>query len=222
MLVELFTSEGCSSCPPADRMIADLLESEEVDVAAVAFHVDYWNYLGWADRFSSAAWSDRQQRYASAFSTSRVYTPQVLVDGRDHRVGARGNAALTAIRAAAERAPSAELSATAARDGRSIEVQLEAKPADPDDDAVVIVALVAKTAQTDVPRGENAGRNLRHVAPALDLAEACRLRDAADGCSAKLKVPRKLADEVGDDVEVVAFVQSPTTMAVGQSVRVEL
>ena len=178
--------------------------------------------LGWSDRFSSEAWSDRQQRYASAFSTSRVYTPQVLVDGRDDRVGARGNAALAAIRAAAERAPTADLSATAARDGRTVEVQLTAKPATPDDDAVVMVALVAKTAQTDVRRGENAGRNLEHVAPALDLAQACRLRDAAAGCSAKLKVPRKLDDEVGDDVEVVAFVQSPTTMAVGQSVRVEI
>jgi len=203
-------------------MVADLLEADDVDVTVVAFHVDYWNYLGWADRFSSAAWSDRQQRYASAFSTSRVYTPQVLVDGRDDRVGSRGKAALEAIRAAAERAPSAELSATAAREGRSVSVTVAATPVDPEDDAVVMVALVASDAHTDVPRGENAGRNLEHVAPALDLAEACRVRDAAAGCRATLEVPRRLADEVGDDVEVVAFVQSPTTMAVGNSLRVAL
>ncbi len=97
VVVELFTSEGCSSCPPADRLVGELAKKHEADsVYLLAFHVDYWNYLGWIDRLSDAAFSDRQRSYARALR-SRFYTPQMIVDGRIAFVGSRRRMAVAAI-----------------------------------------------------------------------------------------------------------------------------
>lgn len=86
-VVELFTSQGCSSCPPADKYLAVLAKRK--DVLALSWHVDYWNYLGWKDTFSHASFTERQQRYAVSFGKRSVYTPQAVVNGRDHAVGSR-------------------------------------------------------------------------------------------------------------------------------------
>src|SRR5438132_289864 len=85
-VVELFTSEGCSSCPPADA-IAAKITSEFKNVYVLGFHVDYWNSLGWKDEFSNAAWTNRQQQYASHFELSSIYTPQMVVNGKTELVG---------------------------------------------------------------------------------------------------------------------------------------
>ena len=81
-VVELFTSEGCSSCPPADAAVAKLLHDYKENVYVLGFHVDYWNYLGWKDNFSCAAYSARQQQYGRTFQLNSVYTPQVIVNGQ--------------------------------------------------------------------------------------------------------------------------------------------
>jgi len=89
VLVELFTSEGCSSCPPADTLLTRLAAEKTIGgagIVALAFHVDYWDRLGWKDRFSSAAFTERQNRYADAWKSDRVYTPQAVVDGRVERL----------------------------------------------------------------------------------------------------------------------------------------
>ena len=88
-VVELFTSQGCSSCPPADEELARLVKRD--DVLALSWHVDYWNYLGWPDTFSKAEFSDRQRRYAASFKRRGVYTPQAVINGRTHVVGSRGS-----------------------------------------------------------------------------------------------------------------------------------
>jgi len=89
VIVELFTSQGCSSCPPADRVLSALgrEKSDGVTIIPLAFHVDYWNSIGWADPFSSSRWSARQNAYAAALHSSQVYTPQLLVNGRAQFVG---------------------------------------------------------------------------------------------------------------------------------------
>src|SRR5262245_2326035 len=92
VVVELFTSQGCSSCPPADRLLGELVRDGAIadrPVIALSFHVDYWNRLGWTDPFSRPAWSARQQAYADAMRDGRVYTPQLVIAGRSHVVGSR-------------------------------------------------------------------------------------------------------------------------------------
>src|SRR5438094_2041545 len=104
VLVELFTSEGCSSCPPADALLQTLVNTQSIagaEVIALGHHVDYWDRLGWRDRFSSGASTNRQQRYAQVFNIDAVYTPQLVVDGRDQFVGSDANAARRTIGRAA-------------------------------------------------------------------------------------------------------------------------
>src|SRR5436190_23170457 len=106
VLVELFTSEGCSSCPPADTLLTRLAAEKTAggaEIVTLAFHVDYWDRLGWKDRFSSAAFTERQNRYAAAWNTDRVYTPQAVVDGRVEFIGTDANRALEALAASAAR-----------------------------------------------------------------------------------------------------------------------
>jgi hypothetical protein len=86
-VVELFTSEGCSSCPPADEAVADIARQYKNNVFILAYHVDYWNYLGWKDMFSNSAYSNRQKQYASLLNVSSVYTPQIIVNGKTEFVG---------------------------------------------------------------------------------------------------------------------------------------
>ena len=106
VLVELFTSEGCSSCPPADTLLTRLAAEKTIGGAGIvtlAFHVDYWDRLGWKDWFSSAAFTERQNRYADAWKTDRVYTPQAVVDGRVELVGTDVTGAVEALTASAAR-----------------------------------------------------------------------------------------------------------------------
>ena len=100
VVVELFTSEGCSSCPPADALLQSLVDAQPIDGAQIiglGHHVDYWDRLGWRDKFSSGASTARQQRYARTFNVDSIYTPQMVVDGRDEFVGSNRSAAWQAI-----------------------------------------------------------------------------------------------------------------------------
>ena len=107
VLVELFTSQGCSSCPPADRLLAEL--AERADVVALSFHVPYWDRLGWPDGFATPAWSDRQRAYADILGTSGLYTPQMVVAGRLDVVGSDQRRVLAAVDLARTRAPAAAI-----------------------------------------------------------------------------------------------------------------
>jgi len=182
-IVELFTSQGCSSCPPADAVLAKLAQRD--DVVALAFHVDYWNYLGWADPFSSADWTDRQQTYAAVLD-HRVYTPQLVVDGRVGMVGSN-RLAVDAALAAAPRP--AQLAATARWQRNHVELTVTA-PAN----ASVWLAFYDRSITTDVMRGENAGatlgttnpvRQLRRVAqPGQTITTAIPIPDSCQACNA--------------------------------------
>lgn len=170
VLVELFTSEGCSSCPPADALLSRLEKTQPVagaEVIPLALHVDYWNYLGWADPFSAPEYSARQGEYASAYGKDGVYTPQMIVDGVKEFAGGNSSLAFDSIARAAA-SPKAEVKITRAAEssgaGIRIGVRIEQPPQLSEGDrAYVLLAVTESDLSTDVRRGENAGRKLGHV-----------------------------------------------------------
>ena len=152
VVVELFTSQGCSSCPPADALLATLADRPEV--LPLAFHVDYWNRLGWVDPFSSAWATARQGAYAAQMGSSQVYTPQAVVDGGRDVVGSN-RAALDSAIAEARSGPSVPLTLTAS----DAALQVAVGPAAPADAVLWLVGFDDRH-ETPVRRGENAGRTL--------------------------------------------------------------
>jgi hypothetical protein len=172
VVVELFTSEGCSSCPPADALLARMDETQPVEgaeVIALAQHVDYWNYLGWSDPFSSHELSERQGKYARAFGNDGVYTPQMVVDGRAEFPGGSSDKAFDEI-ARAAREPKAEVFLSRAdvqKDADAsvrLSLRVEQPPKVTDGDAAdVLLAITEGGLSSDVARGENSGRKLVHV-----------------------------------------------------------
>ncbi len=154
LVLELFTSQGCSSCPPADRLLAKLATKgiSGRTLAPLSFHVDYWDDLGWPDPHASPAWTERQREYARALRDGRVYTPQLVVGGSTGMVGSNLAAVTGAI---AKAAPPALLAVIATWSKDAIEITATA-PADAD----VIVAVWEDAPATKVKRGENAGETL--------------------------------------------------------------
>ncbi|MFL6255269.1 MAG: DUF1223 domain-containing protein [Pyrinomonadaceae bacterium] len=170
VVVELFTSEGCSSCPPADALLAHLDATQPVEGAEViplAMHVDYWNDLGWADPFSSHQFSERQGEYAAAFGKSDVYTPQMVVDGVKEFNGSNSSLAQETIGKAA-REPKGEvlLARTPSQSDASVRIsaQIDKYPKPTEGETVnVLLALTESGLASDVARGENSGRKLTHI-----------------------------------------------------------
>ena len=159
VVVELFSSEGCSSCPPADALLARLDRDQPVagaEVIALELHVDYWNYLGWSDPFSEAAFSARQRKRAQYMGNAGVYTPQMVVDGQDEFTGSRELAATSAIERAA-RTPHVPIKL--AREGDAITIDV-APPAGPS--TRVMMAVTERGLRTNVAAGENRGSTLAH------------------------------------------------------------
>ncbi len=165
VLVELFTSEGCSSCPPADKLLARLEKEQPVrgvETIVLSEHVDYWDQLGWRDPFSNALFTRRQGVYANRIGTGGNYTPQMVIDGKVEFVGSDTRRALTAISDAAKqhKTPVRLTSVDRQPSSWTVHIDIDAVP----ENAEVIVALVDPQATTQVARGENGGRDLRHVA----------------------------------------------------------
>ncbi len=189
VLVELFTSEGCSSCPPAEDELRRLEREQSiasVELVPIAFHVDYWDDLGWADPFSSSAWSDRQRDYDR--SSGRVYTPQAVVQGQSECVGSDDAALRTLAQRAAE-SPAARLmvTSTPAAPGR-VHVTV-AVPPGAREQADVRVVLVERGVVVEVPRGENRGRRLEHAPLARDMVSAGVVTAAGGAFEATLRAP---------------------------------
>lgn len=164
VLAELFTSEGCSSCPPADALLAKLHREQPVpgvSIVVLSEHVDYWNYIGWRDPFSSAQFSRRQQSYGARFRLNSVYTPQMVIDGEIEVLGSDPRRVKAAIETAARRTKSA-IALTAGN--RSARVEIDAAPR-----ADVWLAIADENAESSVNRGENSGRKLAHVMVARSL-----------------------------------------------------
>jgi hypothetical protein len=161
-VVELFTSEGCSSCPPADGVLGDFARSTNRSVYALAFHVDYWDDLGWPDRFASRDFTARQQAYAGAFGSRGLYTPQMIVDGTEQFTGSDRDRAGAAVAGALGRPASVPLRVQA-RDVRRDAVTVDYEAPGAPEGCSLNVALVEASAITAVRSGENAGKTLHHV-----------------------------------------------------------
>lgn len=209
VLVELFTSEGCSSCPPADVVLAGLERTQSVAGARIvplALHVDYWDRLGWTDPFSTARASERQRAYAPLGSGS--YTPQAVVDGRVETVGSRRGVIEQAIGEAAKRPHAAIAVDLAPRSNETapfeITLRIGALPPGSASDAEAVVALTQNVARGEVKRGENGGSTLEHTAIARDLAIAGAVPAAGATLKISVKAP---AGVTAKDLRIVAFVQ---------------
>jgi hypothetical protein len=222
-VVELFTSEGCSSCPPADAVLAEISRAAKDSgraVYALELHVDYWDSLGWPDRFASPDYSERQRDYARAFGTSGVYTPQMIVDGREQFVGSDSTRAAESISRALSRPATARVTLRVRASGAnalSVDYQVTGAPAG----ARLNLAVVERAASVVVKGGENAGRTLRHTDLARSLAVAKLI---APSGTEVLNLPPDLPREGS---QVIAFVQrgpsdGPDGMAVLGASRASL
>lgn len=177
VLLELFTSEGCSDCPPADRLLETFDRTQPItdaDLIVLSEHVDYWNHDGWVDRFSSPQFTARQQDYCERLHVPEVYTPQLVVDGRAQLVGSNGRQAQVAIEEAAHAGKAAIGLSGFVRDGSHVSVHVEA--AAPPRSAELYLALADASDASQVKRGENAGRSLEHVAVVRTLRRVASVK----------------------------------------------
>ena len=221
IVIELFTSEGCSSCPPADALLQRFAETQP-DVIALGEHVDYWDRLGWKDRFSSAAFTARQEIYASRFNGEGAYTPQMVVDGREGFVGSDLRAAQTALdRARSTPHGTMRVEVTPSAGALAVTMTVSDLPKlSRGDRADVVVAVTEDRLRSDVKRGENRGRVLAHAAVVRHLATAGEA--AADGPSTiRTEIPLG-ADWQRAALKVVAFAQERRGRAILASAAVPL
>jgi len=177
VVVELFTSEGCSSCPPADELLNRFRQQKTLSGAQIiplGFHVDYWNYLGWQDRFSSSQYSLRQQEYAAKFGLGGPYTPQMVVQGSEEFVGSDSERAGRAIIHAAAEPEQAMVDISAM--GEMLRVTVHANPGI---SANVILAITEDELETRVGGGENSGRVLHHSAVVRNLRRIGQLSNGS-------------------------------------------
>ena len=193
-VVELFTSEGCSSCPPAEAYIGELAKRD--DVLALAFHVDYWDDLGWRDPFGLKQSVERQKRYSDALRTSTVYTPEVVIDGRADFVGSNRGAIGQALNSARDGVP---VGLTISQS--EVLVSVVSPNATRGGDVVLIA--YKRRAVSAIARGENAGRTLEEY----NIVRALRKLGRWNGSTQDFRVP--LADLPADATDVAVLVQAP-------------
>ena len=210
VVVELFTSEGCSSCPPADALLEKLDQAQLVSGAQVipmSEHVDYWNYIGWTDPYSSSTFSRRQDGYARRFGLQSIYTPQVVIDGSAELVGNDDRRIKEAIKKSSQ-AAKVEIRISPVTDTSGVPtVNVDVAPVSQPTglkDAHLILALANNSAVSHVLRGENRGRELRHVAVVRSLTDLGRF-NPIKGFSQSVPLTGELKQ--WDGMRLIAFVQ---------------
>lgn len=229
VIVELFTSEGCSSCPSADRLLARLEQTQPVpgaQVIAVEEHVDYWNQLGWNDPFSSPQYRARQNDYALAFHASDIYTPQMVVNGQAAFVGTDMNRAYHEIGEAVRNAATSVHLETHpdSKDEQLIDlsVQVEKGKTAKWRDSSVFLAVTERNLSTFVPRGENSGRTLRHSSVVRSFGVIGRVSpDGANGGQlvSTLRLP---SDWKRENLRAVVFVQERGSLRITGAGAIDL
>jgi hypothetical protein len=208
ILVELFTSEGCSSCPPADRLLQQLDQSQPIsgaELIVLSEHVDYWNSIGWKDPYSAEFFSKRQGAYASHFRSNSVYTPQMIVDGSAELVGSDTGQVNQALEKARSSTKIPVRLSSVSFDKGTMRARVEVAALPKAADIFVVVAL--NRAESQVASGENSGRHLTHVAVVQRLEKLGTLQP---GKAFTKDVELKLdAGANPANLRAIAFVQEP-------------
>jgi hypothetical protein len=214
VVVELFTSEGCSSCPPADALLAELEARQPLgsaEIIALEEHVTYWDDDGWKDPFSSSAWTTRQYDYASSLHNGSPYTPEMVVDGTAGFVGSRGGTARQEIeKAAATRKAKVEISEVSPIQNNSVALRISVEKllsVPPKDTAEVILAVTESGLHSSVKAGENAGKELQH-SPVLRELKVIGVfgKNGQEGFAAQPSVKLDAKWNVGN-LHAIIFVQ---------------
>ena len=212
ILVELFTSQGCSSCPPADVLLGEL--GRRPDVVALSLHVDYWNNLGWSDPFSSAAFTERQRSYVHRLRARSAYTPLLVVGGEAHCVGSQEDQVAALLMSAKSRPRAGRLRVSPTLHSGKLELQLDltlhsatTKPLD------LMVAIAENNLSTPVRRGENANRQLTNHHVVRRLEKVATVSGPAGESRYHFAV--QLAGTwKKENLEAVAFLQDPTSLRI--------
>ncbi len=220
-VVELFTSEGCSSCPPADALLQKIhLKTTEAGqlIVGISEHVTYWNHQGWKDPFSAQEFTDRQSTYASRMSPEGPYTPQMVVNGRDQFVGSDAGALLKALKANANR-PQVDLrilSAAVDGSGLSLRFSLQGQVAHSLD---IIAVITDDTDRSTVLRGENSGKSLAHVSVARMLTRVATIRAGGEQ-AVRVALPANVDGKNGSGHHLILLAQEQHQGAiVGAAIR---
>jgi hypothetical protein len=211
-IIELFTSEGCSSCPPADRLVAKAQKEFNDRTIVLSYHVDYWNNLGWKDRFSKKEFSDRQAEYAQHLHLESVYTPQAIVNGTTQFVGSDEGTLWKAIKSYSRESNDDISIETAAIAHNKLLVKYNDTSIGNNEE--LIVALVLKNAVTNVQRGENSGSTLYHI----NVVEAISHEHDKSGI-ADFDLP---AGFLKENYILVAFVQNKKSLEITNALKIDI
>jgi hypothetical protein len=214
-VVELFTSEGCSSCPPADDLLARVQkESILKHVYILAYHVDYWDHLGWKDTYSDAEYSKRQTMYGDWLQLRSLYTPQIIVNGKTEFVGSREGALTNAIAAGLGKSPASDLTIKSSILNKQLIVEYQTNSTLLKSN--IVVALVQKSGQSKVQAGENSGRTLTHVQIVRKLQIETLSMNTG---KISLAIPK---DYDSNEWEVISFVQNNSNGEILAAAKSEL
>ena len=203
-VVELFTSEGCSSCPPADEAVGKLLKRNIDKTYILSFHVDYWNRLGWKDKFSKQEYTARQGVYAKKMALESIYTPQIIVNGTSEFVGSNEIALNNAVNNGIKNGSLSNLNITVLRKNNSLTINYNIIDAGA---LFLNCAIVLPEANTQVKRGENGGRNLKHVNVVMDL----KIIETKGSGELTMDIPKELIDK---PFKVIAFSQAKQNLKI--------
>ncbi|MBQ4821362.1 DUF1223 domain-containing protein [Aquimarina sp. MMG016] len=209
IVLELFTSQGCSSCPPADELLDRIkYNNENQDVYVLSYHVDYWNRLGWRDPFSNSMFSDYQREYAQQFNSRSIYTPQLVVNGREHFTGSNEYKVTAALEQYSQSKPSNTILLQNIKK-TNVMIQLDYKVQGGDFDRITL-ALVVSERITDISRGENRNRMLKNT-----NIVANRIVTQQDYGEVSIKIPDWIEDS--DQLSIITYTQDTDLKTTGAS-----
>ncbi len=217
-IVELYTSEGCSSCPPADRLLSQIVQNahrQNLPIYTLSFHVDYWNHLGWTDPFSQRKFSDRQQYYAKINHSTNVYTPQIIINGTHAFNGYRFDLAEDIIKQTLKQAALIQIHLEI-QDQSSNQITFRYDVEGNYKEHVLQVALIERGIVSQVKRGENSGRTLRHD-NVVRVFKTIPLKTHAG--TLRLSLPKMI--ELSNS-SIITYVQNPNTMLIIGAAAIDL